>query len=347
MRVSRRQACGLLISVALQILATAALASAPALTLKEDLVIGLDSAVPIGYIQDVCVDSDGSIYVLDSGFMTVRKFDKSGVYLGDLSGEGEGPGEFYSPACMAIDPDGVIHVAGGTSVIAAFDREGEPRDSIKLRTAARPRSMRFDGSGNLYLAAFDLFDQYVIHKYSGDHGGYERSFCKSYADGKDVDVRVETVFAGGLLDIGPEGSVYFAQLTPQAVRKYSPDGELIWERESNREGIATPSPKPVDVPGGGQQVFLVPISSSMLVFSDARYLVSLSCPKTEGENAYTIVDLFDPNGTLLGTARMNGGFSAKCKDRDGRIYVTDWRKPNEDSEDSMQVLVRYSVSIAE
>jgi len=96
--------------------------------LEEDLSIGNeDDENFIFYrLRDIQVDTDGNIYVLDSGNHRLQVFDKSGKYLRTIGKRGQGPGEFNGPICVQLDGEtGNIFVADFLSrKIIIFDKEG-------------------------------------------------------------------------------------------------------------------------------------------------------------------------------------------------------------------------------
>jgi hypothetical protein len=64
-------------------------------TADENLAFHMPSAI--------AVDRTGDLYVLDTGNHRVQKFGPDGQYLATLGRRGQGPGEFYFPAWVAVD----------------------------------------------------------------------------------------------------------------------------------------------------------------------------------------------------------------------------------------------------
>ena len=62
------------------------------------------------YIFSVAADPLGRILVTDSQAHEVRVFDPDGNFLFHLGGQGDGPGEFRSPCCVAFSPGGELWV---------------------------------------------------------------------------------------------------------------------------------------------------------------------------------------------------------------------------------------------
>ncbi|MCJ7580412.1 MAG: NHL repeat-containing protein, partial [Candidatus Aminicenantes bacterium] len=60
---------------------------------------------------DVTFDSQGNIYILDSGNHRIQKFSPDGEYLATIGQQGQGPGEFQYPQSLAVDPDGNLYIS--------------------------------------------------------------------------------------------------------------------------------------------------------------------------------------------------------------------------------------------
>ncbi|HEX8683950.1 MAG TPA: hypothetical protein VF707_16645, partial [Ardenticatenaceae bacterium] len=61
--------------------------------------------------RDVAVDSEGNVYVTDTGNKRVQKFDAEGNFLDQFGGSGAEAGQFAEPVGVAVSPDGTIWVA--------------------------------------------------------------------------------------------------------------------------------------------------------------------------------------------------------------------------------------------
>ena len=56
----------------------------------------------------IAVDGAGDLYILDTGNHRIQKFGPDGKFLASLGRQGQGPGEFYYPAWLAVDAKGFI-----------------------------------------------------------------------------------------------------------------------------------------------------------------------------------------------------------------------------------------------
>jgi DNA-binding beta-propeller fold protein YncE len=74
---------------------------------------------------DVAVDSQGNIYVADSGNVRIQKFDQEGRFLTQWDSSSGGEGQFQFPFGLAIDGQDNVYVVDGTPHLQKFDGEGQ------------------------------------------------------------------------------------------------------------------------------------------------------------------------------------------------------------------------------
>ena len=90
---------------------------------------GEDGDLIFGRIVDVDMDEAGNVYVLDNQLCRVCVFSPDGEHTGDLSREGEGPGEISQPTGLVLMPENVVGIA-----------QGFPGEVVRLRTDGTPLS---------------------------------------------------------------------------------------------------------------------------------------------------------------------------------------------------------------
>jgi WD40 repeat protein len=100
--------------------------------LEEDLSIGNedDENYLFYRARDIQIDTEGNIYILDSGNHRLQIFDKDGKYFRSIGKRGQGPGEFSQPSCLQLDDEtGNIFVTDYRSMtIIIFEKEGKHID---------------------------------------------------------------------------------------------------------------------------------------------------------------------------------------------------------------------------
>ncbi len=95
------------------------------LELDKDLSLGSegDEAYMFYRVEDIGVDSEGNIYVLDTGNHRIQKFDSEGNHIQTIGRRGQGPGELDTPYGMFLSFENIIYVHDGMK-IKAFKKNG-------------------------------------------------------------------------------------------------------------------------------------------------------------------------------------------------------------------------------
>ena len=96
----------------------------------------------------VCSDSKNNIYILNNKDAKVKKFDKSGNYIGSFCNLGQGPGEATDPENMIILNDTIMVIDDEAARIIKFSTDGDYINQSKLATAQIPMSLTPVGENN-------------------------------------------------------------------------------------------------------------------------------------------------------------------------------------------------------
>ena len=167
----------------------------------------------------VAVDqSDGSVYVADSGNDRVQKFTASGVFVDEFGSTGSGDGELSGPMGVGVDPvSGDVYVADtNNNRVQRFDDTGSFVDEIGTTAGGSgngelisPSRVAVDSTGRLYV--LDSGNGRVQRFDSS--GGFDQVFAQgAYSSPSDlaVDPASDNVLiAGSSADFSVSGILEF------------------------------------------------------------------------------------------------------------------------------------------
>ncbi len=128
-------------------------------------------------ITGLCCDDEGNLYVADSGWNKIFKFDPNGKFLMSFGREGQGPGEFMAHPRRAhlkisFGNDGKLYVNDpGNSRISVFSKDGKFLKSHKTQPSTYDTPV-VNSRGDIYLLsksgikAIDCYDSKFKYKAS-------------------------------------------------------------------------------------------------------------------------------------------------------------------------------------
>jgi sugar lactone lactonase YvrE len=198
-----------------------------------------DEHVAFNFPNGVSIDSEGNIYILDTGNARIQKFGPDGTYIATIGRKGQGPGEFIMPDEIAFDKDGNLVVSDMTQArIHVIIGGGREVRSIVVKeemiSSVRPLpSGDFAGKASTYSIPIPGQQAKTVNEM--------RLFRRIAADG-----RVAGSF-GGLTDFGEpvtngmgntvafdvdsEGDIFVSFEAQNRIEKYAPDGTLVWRAD--------------------------------------------------------------------------------------------------------------------
>ena len=202
-------------------------------------------------ISDVVRDSDGNIYILDSGDCRIQRFDSQGNYITTIGRKGEGPGEFRSPDNLNLDHEGQIYVSDGRKFIV-FNNVGKEirRFSIDRIRGAGSRCRILPGNKLIFGGSFQEVGWISDYERIKDERiGYYNLFHIIDDDGitlysfgemdiyKNKDVGSCLVNANAHFDVDRNGNIYIAYRYRNRIEKRDSEGNvlIVFDRPINFE----------------------------------------------------------------------------------------------------------------
>ncbi len=180
-------------------------------------------------IRDVNRDSEGNIYITDSGNFRVQKFSSEGKYLLSIGSQGEGPGEFTRPYNTDISSDRKLYISD-VGKMHVFNLNGEFERTFRLtNTTIRFKNFK---NGNIlmergifYRGRMDLAAPYLAR--ITDTNDSTIVEVGEPADYGNVELNRYGNMYGFMID--SEDNFYFGFLFQNRIDKYSPEGKLLFK----------------------------------------------------------------------------------------------------------------------
>lgn len=178
----------------------------------------------LGEVKGAGFDSEGNLYVLDSGHNRVMVYSPAGRLLAHFGRPGRGPNEFLNPNSLAVSNDKVF-VADRAGVMKVFRRDS---DQFELDRTI-PSLSQVQGicmtDAFMFAAGWTAGSPHVVHQLTLD-GQPVRSFGEPYRDSSEVAELMMNKFVIGCNST--TGAVVVMNSYMPYMRGYSPDGRLLW-----------------------------------------------------------------------------------------------------------------------
>lgn len=198
----------------------------------------------------IALDSQGNLYILDTGNHRVQKFGPDGRYLASFGRQGQGPGDFSYPDSIDIDSEDMVWISDPNNQrIQVLTPEGAERKTISF-VKERVGKVRHTRSGSVMAGGGGVF--------FGGPGLEEKEqpppklFKKLDLEGKVTGEYGEPFdFEHPLLNqmgnqvtfaVDENDCVYLAYLYQNRIEKYSLEGKLLW-RADRKLDYSTDPPK--------------------------------------------------------------------------------------------------------
>jgi hypothetical protein len=129
-------------------------------------------------ITGLCCDDEGNLYVADSGWNKIFKFDSNGKFLMSFGREGQGPGEFMAGMYInllgiSFGNDGKLYIKDrGNNRISVFTKEGKFIKSYPISPFSVYDPPVVNSKGDIFLHSksgikvIDCYDSNFKYRYS-------------------------------------------------------------------------------------------------------------------------------------------------------------------------------------
>ena len=223
-----------------------------------------DETVAFYMPAGIALDSQGNLYILDTGNHRVQKFGPDGRYLASFGRQGQGPGDFSYPDSIDIDGEDMVWVSDPNNQrIQVLTPEGAERKTIgfvkeRVGKVRRTKSgLVMAGGGGVFFGGPGLEEKEqpppklfkkldLDGKVSGEYGepfDFEHPLLNQMGN--------QVAFA-----VDENDCVYLAYLYQNRIEKYSPEGKLLW-RADRKLDYSTDPPKDKgkrEASGGGMTI---------------------------------------------------------------------------------------------
>ena len=194
--------------------------------------------------SDIALDSQGNMYILDSGNHRIQKFTPGGQYITTIGNKGQGPAEFIYPLSLDVDSRGYLHISDpGNQRVQVLKPDGKDYKTISfpkdpagiLRVSESDHMIMGRGAGFFSISLRSTEENKELPKIIrvlNSDGDIERNFGeqRNYKDFLINRVGNRFHFA-----IDKDKNTYVAFDYQNRIEKYSIDGKILWkaDRELN------------------------------------------------------------------------------------------------------------------
>jgi len=247
-------------------------------------------------------DTDGNIYILDSGNYRIQKFDPDGKYLATFGRKGQGPSEFLLPQSIDIDSEGNLYVGDALKfVVIVLNSQGKEIRRFRMKEVDSPEFCITENNNLVVSILGGLIvriqreNLYGLLRIYDNQGILIREFVKL----SEYDRRSPLYILGNRINftIDKKNNVYVSFVHQNRIEKYSDKGILLQRIDRVTEFSETTKVKNT----------INRFSISMDVDSKGRiWVMSLKRQPTEEEKESAAIpdiaqfEIFDENGVLLG-----------------------------------------------
>jgi hypothetical protein len=245
--------------------------------------------------KTLALDSQGNIYVLDSGNNRIQKFAPDGRFISSIGRKGQGPGEFISASDIYIDGNDKIFIAdNGNNRIHILASGG--RYISSFRVDKKINGIVVDKSGNVF-ASIDRPDIALIHKYS-----LSGSLITKFGKVQEYEHFVlQNALNLNTITIDSRHNIFLTFIYRNMVQKYDTEGNLLLEFSRKRPFSAKYTWKWENEEGGtGHGGFLADSFETLdIVASGGIVYLLLGNSYLANDGQFSIIERFTDEGIYL------------------------------------------------
>lgn len=288
-----------------------------------------DEAIAFHIPSGLALDSQGNMYILDTGNHRIQKFSPEGTYIATLGRQGQGPGEFSFPDSIDIDDADRIWVSDPHNKrIQVLTTEGKEYKTVSF-VEERVGNIRCVPSGLVMAGGMGGFLFFrpgmeeseknlpplfkILDKTGNILGEYGEPYDFKHlllnTTGNQVKFAVDR-----------EGAVYLAYLYQNRVEKYSPQGKLLWRADRKLDySLELPKDKgKLEAKGGGISVRMPRLNqcANGIAVDDAGrvWVVTLTRQPREGEQVGVAMSFVSTGGERRMSMKVEGNTEVQKTD---------------------------------
>jgi len=301
----------------------------PALTLEKIRTLGdieaLDEKVTFYMPQDIALDSEGNLYVLDTGNHRIQKFSQKGEFLTTIGQKGQGPGEFNYPGSLDFGKKGELIVASPyIQKIQFLNPEGKETKSLHL-TEMLTAYIRVFGPDHFLAAvrrlSFTPDDKKKKLEPLMQVMDREGKLIKKFGEPRDYKNKLVNSRGNQVsFTIDNNKNIYLTFKYQNRVEKFSQEGKLLWsaDRKLNYNARKPINKGKIESEGGGVSIEspeMNKVSESIAVDSRGLiWVITLDRQLKEEEEAYTSIRMTNNGGSS--SISMSAGGSGEATETD-------------------------------
>ncbi|UCC40733.1 MAG: NHL repeat-containing protein [Candidatus Aminicenantes bacterium] len=260
--------------------------------------------------SDIVFDTQGNMYILDTGNHRIQKFAPDGKFIASIGRKGQGPAEFQYPLSLDVDSEGYLYVAdSGNQRIQVLNPDGTDHKTIQM-TKIGIGPIKVTKSGDMIMGSGGFMmigpggmnedeDLPNLIKVLNLEGDVKKEFGKQ-RDYKDFMMnRMGNQFH---YTVDKNNNIYISFDYQNRIEKYSSDGKIHWISDRKLNYDTTSPKKGRDIRSGGNRMIQAPdmkkCSSGIAIDGKGRiWVVTLKRQIKEDERvAANVQVMVEPGG---------------------------------------------------